>query len=216
MQENCKYKPKAIIFDWDNTLVDSWPVIEQSFNQTAQALNYKDLTIKDMKIRMGHALRHSFPEIFGDLAAKAQRIYREFYYQNRESKLRLLPHAQDILTYLRESKITLFVVSNKIGDSLRKEIDLLNLTHFFDNIVGSLDTNFDKPHIAPVNLALKNYSYNDNDKENILFVGDSLADYQCAQNIGFKSILVHTEAETRSNANNALILDNLSELKAII
>ncbi len=73
----------------------------------------------------------------------------------RESKLRLLPHAQDILTYLRESEITLFVVSNKIGDSLRKEIDLLNLTHFFDNIVGSLDTNFDKPHIAPVNLALK-------------------------------------------------------------
>ncbi len=52
MQENCKYKPKAIIFDWDNTLVDSWPVIEQSLNQTAQALNYKDLTIKDMKIRM--------------------------------------------------------------------------------------------------------------------------------------------------------------------
>lgn len=115
---------------------------------------------------------------------------------------------------MRESEITLFVVSNKIGDSLKKEIDLLNLTHFFNNIVGSLDTNFDNPHIAPVNLALKNYSYND--KENILFIGDSLADYQCAQNLGFKSILVHTEAETIDNANNALILDNLSELKAII
>lgn len=27
-------KPKAIIFDWDNTLVDSWPVIQHAIDHT--------------------------------------------------------------------------------------------------------------------------------------------------------------------------------------
>jgi phosphoglycolate phosphatase len=29
--------PKAVIFDWDNTLVDSWPVIHHALNETLEA-----------------------------------------------------------------------------------------------------------------------------------------------------------------------------------
>ena len=31
-------KPKAIVFDWDNTLVDTWPIIHMAINQTMQTM----------------------------------------------------------------------------------------------------------------------------------------------------------------------------------
>lgn len=216
MRENCKYKPKAIIFDWDNTLVDSWPVIQKSFNQTALSLGFAEFNLSEVKIKVGYALRHSFPMIFGDLAEKAQKTYREFYNINKEDSLKLLPFAQELLIYLKELNIKMFIVSNKIGDSVRKETKSLNINHYFQNIIGSLDTNFDKPNTAPVKLALENYKYQEADKKNILFIGDSLADYECAENIGFKSILVHSDTETKTKAKNAHIMNNLQELKALI
>jgi phosphoglycolate phosphatase len=31
-------KPKAILFDWDNTLADTWPTIHQAMSETFAAM----------------------------------------------------------------------------------------------------------------------------------------------------------------------------------
>lgn len=216
MINHIKYKPKFIIFDWDNTLVDSWPLIQESFNHTASILGLKTFSKIEVINQVGYAIRSSFPNIFGDLASKAQEIYTEYYVANYMARLKLLPYAHEILHYLTNLKIPLFIVSNKKGASVRRETKALNINQYFSNIIGSLDTNYDKPNIAPVIKALESHSYNEADTKNILFIGDSLVDYECAQNLGMQSILVNSSSETKVKAAKAKIISDLAELKALI
>jgi len=214
MSLNIKQKPNAIIFDWDNTLADSWPVIEKSYNQTAHEMGYPDFSMDEVKYKIGYALRHSFPKIFGDQADLAMETYRKHYYKNRENNLKLLPHASELILHLTEKEIPLFIVSNKIGTSLRDETEILKVNHYFRNIIGSLDTDHDKPHTAPVELVLENHDYSDSDE--ILFIGDSIVDYECAKNVGFTPIIVHADDNVKKQASDAHIYDSLAELIEII
>ena len=37
-------RPKAVLFDWDNTLVDSWAVIHAALNETLTAMDHPNWT----------------------------------------------------------------------------------------------------------------------------------------------------------------------------
>ena len=49
--------PKAVIFDWDNTLVDSWPVIHHALNETLEAYGKPLWTLEETKDRVRHSMR---------------------------------------------------------------------------------------------------------------------------------------------------------------
>ena len=49
-----KKRPKAIIFDWDNTLVNSWPVIADALNYTLETFTYNSpllCVLRQLKMR---------------------------------------------------------------------------------------------------------------------------------------------------------------------
>ena len=53
-------KPKAIIFDWDNTLVDTWPLIHQAINITLEKMGKKKFSLEQVQNEI-----HKFLEING-------------------------------------------------------------------------------------------------------------------------------------------------------
>ena len=61
--------PRAVIFDWDNTLIDSWAVIEASVNVTLEAMGHQPWTPEEIRDRVRHSLRNAFPPLFGDQPA---------------------------------------------------------------------------------------------------------------------------------------------------
>ena len=65
LKSSIKKKPNVIIFDWDNTLVDTWPVIADSLNTALCAFNKKPWTLEQVKANVRHSLRNSFPTLFG-------------------------------------------------------------------------------------------------------------------------------------------------------
>ena len=44
--------PKAVLFDWDGTLVNSWPIIHESMNQTLKAMGHAEWTIEETNERV--------------------------------------------------------------------------------------------------------------------------------------------------------------------
>ena len=42
-------KPDAIIYDWDNTLVDTWPLIKNAINQTMRSLNREEWSLEKVR-----------------------------------------------------------------------------------------------------------------------------------------------------------------------
>jgi phosphoglycolate phosphatase len=181
-------KPKAVIFDWDNTLVDTWPLIQSAIDQTMQAMNREVWGLEKVRNKVHKSMRESFPEIFGDDWQKAGEIYKNAYRAIHLEKISFLPGALKLIKKLREKEILLFIISNKIGVTLRKEAAKLAVERDFFAIIGSHDTPYDKPSKEPVELALLGSGLN-SQKDEIWFIGDTISDVQCAYNSGCRAIV---------------------------
>lgn len=181
-------KPKAIIFDWDNTLVDTWPLIQYSIDETMIKMGKEPWGLEKVRDNVHKSMRESFPEIFGNNWEKAGEIYKDTYRSIHLSKLRLLPNSLQLIQKIHEKGILQFVVSNKIGATLRKETDQLEVDHLFFSCIGALDANNDKPSKDPVELAILGSDL-ELGRDEIWFVGDTIADVECAYNSGCTPIV---------------------------
>lgn len=187
--------PRAILFDWDNTLVDSWATIHEALNFLMRAMDKPEWSLADTKAKVRLSLREAFPLHFGERWEEARDIYLERFRAIHLEHLTPLPGREAMLRGLAELGIYLGVVSNKTGELLRREVERLGWTAFFGNIVGAGDAPLDKPACEPVHLALAPSGVVAGDE--VWFVGDTAVDMECAQNSGCISVFLgsHEPAE---------------------
>lgn len=170
-------KPRAILFDWDNTLIDSWLCIQESYNRTFRHFAMAEWSMEETRTNVAKSLRDSFPSLFGSRWEEAKEVFYASYEAIHLSHLRALPGAAEMLADLKSAGIYLAVVSNKVGPYLRTEADILGWTPFFGALVGATDAIADKPHPAPVHMALAPSGISPS--TDVWFVGDSGVDLEC-------------------------------------
>lgn len=175
-------KPKAILFDWDNTLADTWPIIHQAMHDALTAMGQEPWTLEDTKVRVHRSLRDAFPPLFGTRWEEARDIYFKSFLSNHIEKLEVLEEAEDVLKRIKKAGVPMAVVSNKTGKYLREEVDHLKWNDYFGAIIGATDAKEDKPAAAPVHLALEKLGFKAG--ADIWLVGDSVTDLDCAFNAG--------------------------------
>ncbi|MFN5381828.1 MAG: HAD family hydrolase [Alphaproteobacteria bacterium] len=180
-------KPKAIIFDWDNTLVDSWHKLHFAINSTLEAMQMEAWSLDEVKARMHHSSRDFFPRVFGPKADDAKNHFYSVYRAKFANMVDPLDNARDTLELLRDQNIKATVLSNKKGDILRNEVKIANWVHYFQLIVGATDCAEDKPSPVPVHHILQHIQVEPGD--HIWFVGDTIVDMECANNTGCRPIL---------------------------
>ena len=200
-------KPQAIIFDWDNTLVDTWPLIQKALNVAMENFLKPTWTLEQVRDNVHKSMRDYFPEIFGDNWQEAGEIYRNAYNAINIEQIQLLPNALELIKTLKDAEILQFLVSNKIGTTLRKEVKKLQIEQYFFSAIGALDANFDKPHQSAIDLALM-LSDIDLKKDCIWFVGDTISDVECAYNTRCHPIIYGHSSHKISNSISQEILEN--------
>lgn len=180
--------PRAILFDWDNTLADNWRSIHDALNTTLKAMGHPTWSPDQTRQRVRRSLRDSFPQLFGERWQEARDIFYAEIFANHLSTLRELPGAGAMLADLAGRDLYLGVVSNKRGDLLRREASHLGWDGYFGALVGANDAAEDKPATAPVHLALDGSGI-DAGKQ-VWFVGDTAIDMRCARNSGCVAVLI--------------------------
>jgi phosphoglycolate phosphatase len=180
-------KPKAIIFDWDNTLVDTMPVIMIAVNAMMQGMGREPLNLEQVKNDIHKSARDALPSMFGNRWNEAAELYQSSYIEHRYEHLKLLPGAMEVISFLFKQSIYLAIISNKVGDTLREEVEYLGLSKYFNKIIGSLDAAKDKPSNHTVTLALDNSSISPG--LDVWFIGDTIIDVECAVNSGCRPII---------------------------
>ena len=183
--------PRAIVFDWDNTLVDNWAVISGALNAAFTAMGKPAWTEVEARARIRKSARDSFPELFGDRSAEAERIFYSTFEQRHLEGLRPMAGAPALLDLARARGIYLAIVSNKHGRYLRMEAAHLGWSGRFGQIVGATDTAADKPAPDPVYAALAGSGFAAG--PGVWFVGDAGVDMQCALNSGCIPVLLRDE-----------------------
>jgi phosphoglycolate phosphatase len=181
-------RPRALLFDWDNTLVDNWPAIHEALNATFAAMGHPLWTLAETRSRVRKSLRDSFPEMFGNRWEDARKVFYDTFAAVHLSHLRPMPGAPEGLAALAASGLYLAVVSNKNGAYLRAEAEALGWHGHFSHIVGATDAAADKPAPDPVHMALSGSGLAPGPE--IWFVGDGAIDVECAKAAGLTPIVL--------------------------
>jgi phosphoglycolate phosphatase len=185
-------KPRALLFDWDNTLVDTWGVIHSALSETFQTMGQEPWTLEETQQRVRASARDTFPDLFGARADEAMAVFYDTFKAKHLEQLRANDGAGEMLSRLAAGGYLLGVVSNKLGTLLREESDYLGWTPWFHRLVGADDANRDKPAVDAVELALDGSGLARGPE--IWFVGDTDIDMLCATNAGCRPVLLRTEA----------------------
>ncbi len=191
-------RPRAVLLDWDNTLVDSFPVIHAAFNDTLRAMGRVEWTFEETCLRVAHSMRDTFPELFGDRWREASEVFYARYAARHLDLVQPLPGAARLLDALGASGAYLGVVSNKNGEYLRREVAHLGWAAHFGRVVGAQDAAEDKPSPAPVLLALAGSGIEPGVE--VWFVGDNPIDVACARAAGCRPVLVRGLTRTGGEA----------------
>ncbi|MBL6945857.1 MAG: HAD family hydrolase [Rhodospirillales bacterium] len=209
-------RPRAVIFDWDNTLVETWPAIHEALRRTFNHYGLEPWTFEETKQRVRKSMRESFPPLFGDTWEEAGAYFKDVFTSIHLDLIKPAEGAAEMLTDLRDSGLYLGVVSNKHGDVLRDEAAFLGWQRLFARIIGAFDAERDKPATDPVEMALSKSDIPCGPE--VWFVGDTDVDLECAAISGCVPVLVRPEAPGKREfdehppdiyVNNCLTLSNL-------
>ena len=184
-------RPRAIIFDWDNTLVETWPAIHEALERTFAHFGMTPWTLDEVKQRVRQSMRESFPPLFGERWEEAGALFKQSFAEIHLERLQPLDGATDMLAALAGDGIYLGVVSNKSGDLLREEATFLGWDRYFGKIIGAFDAERDKPAPDPVHMALAGSGLECG--PDVWFAGDTDIDLECAANSGCTPVLVRSQ-----------------------
>lgn len=212
-------KPDAILFDWDGTLVDSLPALLSYYNHVLTAFKMPLYTEEDAKKKIRKSARDIFPDIFGDRADEAFKLYFECVEKSHLDHLHPYDLSALFLNRLAELKIPAGIVSNKRHKFLLKEITHLGWDQYLTSNVGAGEAAKDKPAADPLLMAAEKLGLSPIDSE-IWFVGDTETDMQAAIAAGFQPIFIEHGMGTRQECHDLGLLHHsvkdLSELIALV
>lgn len=185
-------RPRALLFDWDNTLVDTWGAIHDALTVTFEAMGREPWTLEQTRQRVRRSAREAFPALFGERAEEATGIFYQAFESDHLRNLEAREGAEALLRGLAESgSYYLAVVSNKRGDLLRREAARLGWDGYFERLVGANDATRDKPAVDAVEMALGDSGLAPGPE--VWFVGDTDIDMVCAANAGCLPVLLRAE-----------------------
>ena len=211
-------RPRALLFDWDNTLVDTWGAIHHALTVTFEAMGQQPWTLDETRHRVRRSAREAFPVLFGARAEEATGIFYRAFESDHLETLEAHEGAEALLRGLAEAGgYYLAVVSNKRGDLLRREAARLGWDRYFERLVGASDAARDKPAVDAVEMALADSGLAPGPE--VWFVGDTDIDMVCATNAGCLPVLLRNEppgtGEFTGSEPGVLVADCVQLLEAV-
>ncbi|NUN94147.1 MAG: HAD-IA family hydrolase [Verrucomicrobiae bacterium] len=181
----------AVFFDLDGTLVDSFDDIAASVNHALAACAHPTQAPATIKSWVGEGIHALMRRALGaddpERIERAVAAWRGHYEAHGLDQTRPYDGIVPLLKRLRQAKLRLGVVSNKLEHLTRAMLDGLRLTPFFEVVVGGDTAPSRKPDPAPLRFAAEKLGLAGG---RFLFVGDTSNDLLAARAAGWSSCAV--------------------------
>lgn len=179
------------LFDADGTLIDTMELIYRCFVHTCKTFANKELSKQEVQKNVGLTLRDQMAKYFGpmsqeyfDMVSKEHMAFQTAHYLEH---LRLFPTVAEGLAMLSAAGKHCAVVTSRRRNTLVCYLKTTGIFHFFEAFVTHETTLTHKPGPEPALAALALLG---TDKNETLFVGDSVFDIECASRAGLDSAFV--------------------------
>ncbi len=208
---------RAVLFDFDGTLGDSYPAITASVNHVRALHGLPPLSEPEVRRHVGrgggYLLQHTVPA--GSLEANTA-AYRAHHPSVLREGTRLMPGAAEALRALHERGLLLGVCSNKPVDFTRELVAYLGVASYLDVVLGPEDVAHPKPAPDMLRAGLSRLRVS---VQQALYIGDMTVDIQTARAAGVSVWVVPTgsdEIETLRQGHPDRLLHNLGELSELL
>ncbi len=214
---------KAIVFDFDGTLVDTLDDLKDAINEALLINGYtRQYTYEETKSLIGMGTKVlckraiSYVEHSDEDVEKVFSDFSKIYRNIQCNKTHLFPHVQETLNELKNRKIKLSILSNKVEENTLKIADNLFEKNTFDQIVGQRKEFPLKPDPTSLRYLISLLNVNDNE---VLYVGDSDTDMKTADNLKLKKVAVtygYRDEDVLKNYQPDYLINDFSKLIEII
>ena len=182
-------------FDLDGTILNSADDLIFSLNVLLSELGQKNVSTNQVNMLVGNGALAMIKKAFEINNVKSNDIdyeklkqkFLDIYKTCYVKKSKLYPFTYEILELLQEKKIKMLLVSNKPEYFVKKILDHFNISKYFASISGGDTFSFRKPNAKHLTETIANAGI---DKYNCIFIGDSIADAECAKNSKSQLILL--------------------------
>lgn len=187
---------KGVIFDLDNTLVDSVETIWRCSDHVLRENGFKGIERETAERAMGLTIFDLFDLAKPGLSeAQKQKLFNDYRgsYMEYVCYSKLLPYARESLEHAKSIGLKLALVTTKSRVNAGKILEAFGLFDFFDAIVGYEDTAEHKPSAEPILKA--SLAFNLNPKE-VAVIGDTEMDVRAGKEAGSITVAVTTGVKT--------------------
>ena len=181
-------KIKAVLFDFDGTLVDTNRLIIDSWQAVYRSLWGHEEDEKNILATFGEPLEFTIRRLFPD--RPLQEIldtYRGYQSKVYRDRIEAFPGMVELVKELKERGYLLGVVTARLKESTLIGLDKFGIDKIIDAVVTCDDTDKHKPDPEPALLCLEKIGV---EPQDAIMVGDSLLDIGCAKNAGMTAVLV--------------------------
>ncbi|MBI4043590.1 MAG: HAD family hydrolase [Candidatus Diapherotrites archaeon] len=207
---------KAVVFDFDDTLVHSGWTSYNSHCRAARKLGLPKPALKQFLKYWGKSW-HSMIEAIWP-GADINEFIRTYRSLRLKSRYPLVYGAVDTIDFLYERRIPMGIVSNKPTEDLVQRISHTALNpHVFAFVFGEQSTIFHKPHARAFDEVKEFFSRKRIRSNEILYVGDLTVDYFAARGAGLQFVGVLSGFHSKrmflkEGLGDEWVLDSVAEL----
>ncbi len=209
-------KYKYYFFDFDYTLANSEKGIVVCFQKTVEKLNIPQKGDEEIKKTIGMPMMDAITHLTGIKNPAEQQLFLKTYKKFADELMTpntvFFPDTIAALEKIKSNGCTTAIISTKTRHRISEKFQLDGYSHLIDLIIGSEDTTAYKPNPEGINMAL---NLTHADKQQVIYVGDSIYDAGAAQNAGidFAGVLTGTTtAQALAAFPSVQIIHCLSEL----
>ena len=184
---------KNYFFDFDGTLADSGKAAVIATKAAFKDQGLPEPSSSQIRGYMGIPIERSFilmgAKGLDEAGAQAMfTSFRKHYQANELANVVLFPGIRETLLNLKKAGKQLYVVSSKHSEALKRNLELLEIDVFFDDLVGSDQVKNYKPAPDGINILLDRYKL---DPTESVMIGDAIYDIQMGHAAGVKTAGVY-------------------------
>ncbi len=212
---------KALLFDLDGTILDTYEIGYSLHYATARLMNIKPPAKKKWDIHWGKRWSKFIKSIWPDVDVDE---FKKIFIENGYSELPLpfVSNALSTLYFLKNNKYYIGTITNRKKESTERICKNLGIKlNLFDYVQCRDDYSVCKPYPKVFKPVIKELAQQGIKRKEIAYVGDTLFDWYASKNAGINFFAVLTGGKTAAEFMNAgvsglNIVDSIKDIPSLL
>lgn len=208
---------KHIIWDWNGTLLDDTYLCVEIINEILKAEKIPLVDTTQYRETFTFPVRHYYDRIGLNKSEKSFETLSEVYikqYGERWNRCQLHDGANECLEMIRRAGISQSVLSASEQNTLEQAIAHYQILNYFRGLIGQQDY-YARGKLEAGQAWIQELNWQ---PPEILLIGDTLHDYEVAQQLGLQCILVSFghQSESVLKAAGLPLITTMQELRKVL